>query len=138
MAEVKPNQLMEMMTAAYLVKNGKANPEQQKLAYEWYCKRIQAERDAMERPSGVQKRLERNLLIAQYMELCEQSGEKISQMEACRQVAEDCGMQGKEKTVIREFSRWKNDTPEEEKVRQFNRSNRRLATAVKALFKPDE
>jgi hypothetical protein len=131
MTSIKTTKMMERITAARLVQLGQATPDQQRLAYEWFCERINSEIEAAKRPANRKSELERNLLIARYLQYCEQEAITMTQKQACREIAADYGCG--ENTVIREFSRWKNETPNDEKIRQINMADGRLLNAISKL-----
>jgi|GEM_PF-1354501 hypothetical protein len=133
MAKVEATEKLERMTAAYLTKLGRATPDQQRLAYEWFCERIETVREANKRPVSRQSEDERNLIIAACLEYCQQNNIEMSQKQACREIAADLG--ANEETVIASFSKWKNGKTDQEKERQSQRLNTRLLDTVGELIK---
>lgn len=116
MAVVKTGKVIEKMTAAYLVKVGKANPDQQKLAYEYFTEQIK--KAGKKAPRGISKETLRNVMIARYIQLHEADGESISDKQACRDVAEDGVL--KFGTIERGFREWK---AQDEKAKQADYRN---------------
>lgn len=133
MAIIEATAKLERITAARLVKQGKATPEQQQLAYQWFCERIDAEREANKRPVRRESERDRNLVISAYLEYCKKNNIKMGQKEACREIAADFG--ANEDTVIASFSKWKNSESDQKKERRSQQLNTRLLETVGDLVK---
>jgi predicted nucleotide-binding protein (sugar kinase/HSP70/actin superfamily) len=132
MAQIKPTEKGRRVNAAYLVKLGKATPEQQQLAYEWFCGRVESEREANKRPLPKEREKNRNLVIAAYLKYWNQDNIKMSDHQACREIAADLG--ANESTVIRSFSKWKNENTDQVKERQHQRLTTQLLKTVEELI----
>ncbi|RAR61526.1 hypothetical protein BCL93_105127 [Onishia taeanensis] len=131
MAIVPTTPKLEKLTAVRLLKLGKATPEQQKLASQYIAELLGQLNESDDMPKRLTSERDRNVMIYRYMQLCEQSGEKVGQKQTCREFAELFNLS--EGSVIREFSRWKNQ-PEEEKQKDVEEWSRKYEEMLSGMF----
>lgn len=100
-----PLNLNEELTACLLLKEGKASPEQQMLAYKYFNSRMEEAWETRPKKKALSKETVRNVLIALRLRKAKADGEKLTQRDVCEAVAID--MHRSADTIEREFRRWK-------------------------------
>ncbi len=106
-----PLNLNEELTACLLLKEGKASPEQQMLAYKYFNSRMEEAWEARPKKKKLSKTTVRNVLIALRLRKAKADGEKLTQQDICVGVATE--MHRSADTVEREFRRWKEQPTEQ-------------------------
>lgn len=131
MATIKFSPQIEKATALHLVSLGKATPEQQKLAYQFMLERIEQEKHASERPIKKTTQRDRNVMIFLMLGYMQGVGEKKSQKQICREVAETSTASFG--TIEREYRKWLNQT-EPAKKKDIEAYTKKMIQVTNTLF----